>query len=382
MRTAGANPGRKAWTLRFITVSAALFAMLGAAASAHGAVAQGRITAIDLDASTVVVHERNGTTTTVHVTPSTVLTRNGKSTILPRLALRDVVRARFDAATTDARSLRAAGPAVKTLRGKVVSARKGRGAVTLASGGRSGAGAGQDQYTVKTDRRTRIVRNGAPASLSHLTSRDKVVAHVRPDGSGKRARDLVVSGPEHAKVKGLISAIDGDTLTIVPKDEGVHVTLGVTPGTLIEVNGHPGTVADLLVGQYVEAYYDPTTFAAFSIEAEHEGDEREVEGTVVEVNAAAGTVTIAPADGGPAITLTVTASTEIEVNDEPAALEALQAGMPIEAEFDEVTLVARELEAGAGDDEHDDDDDDGEDEAEEDDDDDEDGDDDDVEDDD
>jgi hypothetical protein len=64
-------------------------------------------------------------------------------------------------------------------------------------------------------------------------------------------------------------------------------------------------------------------------------------------------VTIAPQGGGANVTLTVNASTEVDVNDEGGTLADLQIGMPIKAEYDTVTLLASEIEAGGSDDSND-----------------------------
>ena len=128
------------------------------------------------------------------------------------------------------------------------------------------------------------------------------------------------------------------------------VTITVGTGTLIEVNDAPGTLVDLQVAQAVDAEYDPTTFVAFSISAGGETEESEIEGTVFGVDTTAGTVTIAPTGGGTNITLVVNAATEIDVNDEGATLGDIQFGMPITAEYDAATLLAKHIEAGGSDD--------------------------------
>src|SRR5262249_34177780 len=112
----------------------------------------------------------------------------------------------------------------------------------------------------------------------------------------------------------------------------------------------PGTLTDLLVSQAVEAEYDPTTFAAFSIDVSSESEDAGVEGTVFAVDTTLGTVTITPQGGGPNIVLTGKASTEIEGNSDGGALADIQVGMPISAEYDATTLLATQIEAGGSDD--------------------------------
>jgi hypothetical protein len=164
------------------------------------------------------------------------------------------------------------------------------------------------------------------------------------------ALDVVADGPQESEVRGVISVIVADSITITPDDGSADVTITVGTGTLIEVNDAPGTLVDLQATQAVEAEYDPTTLVAFSISAGSETEESEIEGTVFGVDAITGTVTITPTGGGANITLVVSAATEIDVNDEGATLGDIQIGMPIKAEYDAATLLAKEIEAGGSDD--------------------------------
>ena len=134
----------------------------------------------------------------------------------------------------------------------------------------------------------------------------------------------------------------------VPNSEP-EMTVNLT--TIIEVGGKPAALADLQGGQTAEAEYDPTTFIAFSIEVDipETEDEGELSGTVAAVDVTLGTLTITPTGGGADVVLTVTAATEVEVNDEHATLGDVQVGMPVKAEYDTTTLVATEVKAGTED---------------------------------
>ncbi|RIK33305.1 MAG: hypothetical protein DCC52_03580 [Chloroflexi bacterium] len=105
----------------------------------------------------------------------------------------------------------------------------------------------------------------------------------------------------------------------------------------------------------MEAHYDPTTWNVYTIETDSDGpfDDVEINGVITALDAAGG-ITIAPAVGAP-VALTVNSSTEIQVDDAPAALTDLAVGMTVEAEYDAATWIAQEIEA---DDDADDDDDD------------------------
>jgi hypothetical protein len=197
---------------------------------------------------------------------------------------------------------------------------------------------------LQTNANTRISRNGQIVALRQITLKDTLVAHVAMGTN--IALDVVGDGPNESEVHGVISGISANNVTITPDDGSPAVTIVVGTTTLIEVNDAAGTLADLLVGEAVEAEYDPATFAAFSIDVKGEEEDAEVEGTVASVDTTAGTVTITPQGGGPNVTLIVNAGTEIDVNDEGATLADIEVGMPIKAEYDAVSLLASEIEAG------------------------------------
>ncbi|MDL1897509.1 hypothetical protein FBQ82_14685, partial [Anaerolineae bacterium CFX7] len=96
----------------------------------------------------------------------------------------------------------------------------------------------------------------------------------------------------------------------------------------------PAALADLAVGMTVEAEYDAATWIAQEIEADDDADDdddddanyQELEGVVTAVNLAAQTVTITPEGGGSAVTLNVTAETDIEINDVDATLAEIPIG--------------------------------------------------------
>ena len=93
--------------------------------------------------------------------------------------------------------------------------------------------------------------------------------------------------------------IGANTVTITPKNGGANVTVNVSVDALIEVGDTPATINDLTVGLPVEAEYDPTTSSAFRIEAETEGEDDEVKGTITAIDMALGTVTITDSNGTP-----------------------------------------------------------------------------------
>ena len=302
----------------------------------------GTVHTIDPAKRSIVIQTSTGTSVKLSVGRSTSITRNGGPASLPDLTLNDSITGQFKVSRLTAMALTASGPAVTNASGKAQSVSLASGALSLGS------------MQLQTNANTRIARNGQIVSLRQITSRDTLVAHVALGTNV--ALDVLADGPEESEVQGVISAISGNNVTITPDDGSAPVTIMVGIGTIIEVNDAQGTLADLValvaLGQPVpvDAEYDPTTLAAFSIDVNSETEDAEVEGTVFAVDTTNGTVTITPAGGGANITLFVNAATEIDVNDEGGTLADIQVGMPIKAEYDAATMLASEIEAGGSDD--------------------------------
>lgn len=296
----------------------------------------GTVRTIDVKKKNMTITTSVGTSVKLAVGRSTAITRNGSRTTLTGLALNDGVTARYKVSGLVALSVTAAGPAITTTSGRTNGVSLAAG--TLSIGTRN----------LQTNANTRISRNGQIVALQQITLRDSLVAHVAIGTS--TALDVLADGPQESEVHGAITAIVGSTVTIAPDDGSPPVDTLVGPDTQIEVNDATGALTDLEVGQAVEAEYDPTTFVAFSIDASSESEDGEIEGTVSGVDTTAGTVTITPKDGGADITVTVDATTEIEVNDDGAALADILVGMPIKAEFDATSLLAKEIKAGGAED--------------------------------
>lgn len=299
--------------------------------------ATGIIKAMDLSANKVTIHNSDGNSMTVSINAGSAISRNSKKAKLKALVLGDEVTVQYDGSTLNAASLAASGPVVERVSGKVNAVNKGHGTILLGA-----------KRLISVNAGTRISRGGKAVSLSSLTRKDRFVAQLNP------GTNLVVSfigdGPETAEVEGTISAIEGNSVTITPENGASDVALIVDESVMIEIDGEPATLADLYVGQGVEAYYDPATLIAFSIEAEaddeeFEKDDAQLQGTIAQVDLVNFTLTVTPAGGGVDITLRVSACTEIEVNGEEATLAEVQVGMPVEVEYDADTLLVEEIEA-------------------------------------
>lgn len=300
----------------------------------------GTINTLSLASKKINIKKANGTSVTLNVPAATVIQRNGKSASLANLALGDKVSGQFIKSNLSAIKLTATGPALATIRGKVLSANKATGVVKVKTK--------QGVKSFKASAATKISRNNKIATLGNLTLKDNVAVHTLSNGGS--ASDFEDDGPEEAEVAGAISAINGNDVTITPSNGTPDVTVHFVDGvTMIDINDQPAAFADLKVGMQAESEYDPTTNNAFDIEADtSEEDNGEVSGTVASVDLGLGTLTITPTGGGSDITLKVTADTDIQVNDADATLADVQPGMPVKAHFDTSTMIASEVEAGSG----------------------------------
>ena len=150
------------------------------------------------------------------------------------------------------------------------------------------------------------------------------------------------------KVEGTLTAIDGNQFTITG-EHGSTVTVTITADTVLERNGAPATVTDFVVGDPIEARYNPDTLVATKVESSNDqGDNNEghsdgkVEGLITAVGSDSVTITTA---SGKAVTVTVTANTKLERNDQLLSLDAFKVGDTAEATFDQTTLEAFKIEA-------------------------------------
>jgi hypothetical protein len=213
---------------------------------------------------------------------------------------------------------------------------------------------GGPEVTLTVDASTIIRRNKMPATLADLQVGDRVEAKYDPTtmiAIKIEAKSAMVVPPPTglAKVEGTLTAVGGSSVTIAPEKGGPEVTLTVDASTIIQRNKMPAALADLQVGDKVEAKYDPTTMIAIKIEAKSamatpppSPGLAKVEGRLTAVNGSS--VTIAPKKGGAAITLSVDASTVIERDHMPITLADLRVGDKVEAKYDPATMVATKIE--------------------------------------
>lgn len=202
--------------------------------------------------------------------------------------------------------------------------------------------------TLTTNSSTRITRNGAAATLADLKAGDHAAAQYDPvTNVATQIEAESDSETEPAEIEGSVTAVSSTSITIAPHS-GDPVTLTLDSSTVILVNGKPGTAADIKVGAKAAALYDPATKVAskIAVESETEQEPAEVEGSVTA--ASSSSVTITPREGGSAVTLTLSSSTVIIVNDKPGTPADIQVGARAQALYDHTTLAALAIRVSNG----------------------------------
>jgi len=195
---------------------------------------------------------------------------------------------------------------------------------------------------LKVVKTTKITRNGKSGKFGKLRVGDKVnLSYYTQNNETSEIDDT----PDNYDIHGTVESVDttANTIVIASEEGGNSVTLNVDLNTVIERNGAAATLADLLVGDKVEAEYDSATMLASSIQADVE--DSEIQGTISAIDTAANTVTVTPQDGSADVVLNVTLSTVIISDDTVVNLTDLLVGDQIEAEYDSATMIASKIDA-------------------------------------
>ena len=296
---------------------------------------RGAVTAIDIQRKTIEVELADGRHKVFRLAPDTKILRNAVTLPLNRLTVFDLAEVRQRASDKKVVRLSTIGPAARAVGGSLRDLAIGAGEVLI--GGK----------LVLLTPATRVIRNGESSTLSSFGLDDRLTAHLRPGSDD--ALDLLASGPTADEVHGTISAVSASSIVIQPLNGSAFVTLTIVSSTTVEIDGATAAVSQLMAGQDVEAHYHPTTLEARAIEADAEdfADDAHVSGVITALDFVIGTISIGNASGaGAPITLSVTASTEVELAGDNDSFDQLVVGMPVAAEYDLSTRNAKEIHAG------------------------------------
>ncbi len=292
---------------------------------------EGAISGVDTGAGTVSITPRGGSTDVVlNVDSTTVIKRSGATAGLADLKVSDRVTAKYYPTTLLAASI-SAWPNLVTLKGTISGVDTGAGTLTVTPKG------GGTDVVLNVDLTTVIKRSGATASLADLQVSDRVEATYNPV---TLLAASVNAWPYLATLKGTISGVDtgAGTLTVTPKGGGTNVVLNVDSTTVIKRSGATASLADLKVGDLVEAKYNPVTLLAANISAWPKIVW--LWGTISAVDTGAGTLTVTPKNGGADVVLTVDSHTYIRRGHHSATLADLQVGDHVLASYDQGSLLA------------------------------------------
>lgn len=172
-----------------------------------------------------------------------------------------------------------------------------------------------------------------PAVQINVGDRVEVKATKAADGTLAAVR-IRIEDSEHdlLEIEGIVSGVAGSVLTITKKD-GTEVSVTIDAETIIKVDDHEGTVADLVVGVEVEVDARENadgslTAIAIEVESEDEDDDLvEIEGVIASKSDASITVTT-EYDGD--VTVGVTAETVIRMSGDELTFADLEVGDEVE----------------------------------------------------
>ncbi|CAB4879053.1 unannotated protein [freshwater metagenome] len=218
----------------------------------------------------------------------------------------------------------------------------------------------QTTFAVTAQTRLRVPDRDASGTitLADVQVGDRVELHLATDGTTAIALKVERNhGRDDGanEVKGVISAIGADSVTITHRD-GSQVTLSVNAQTRLRAPDRDAsgtiTIADLQVGDRVEAHVGLGGSVATRIDVKvahgpghPEGGSQDIEGTISAVGADSVTITLRD---GSQTTVAVTAETELKAPDRDASgtvtLADFQVGDRVEAHVGVDGTTATKLE--------------------------------------
>jgi len=110
------------------------------------------------------------------------------------------------------------------------------------------------------DQRSRVTRNGKDALPSDIKVGDRVYLDTELDGSNVFAKNVrVQTEPIQADAHGQLVAFNQRTGDVLVRDDlsGQDVRFKVQPGAAVDLQGRPGTLADLQPGSVITAHFLP-----------------------------------------------------------------------------------------------------------------------------
>lgn len=309
---------------------------------------EGVIAGVDTAAHTITIDPirrdpspaAGGEPVTLHVTPNTAITLDGRPARLDDLNRGFSVGASYNPANFEA--VRILAESFPEVRGIIRDVSIVNHTLTIQP-------SSDDAVTLNIGPNTNISLNDRPATLDDLRRGYHVIATY----VAATLEALRVAATSIDELSGHIRAVDvpTGTVVIVPLVAGPDVELQVVRSTTITIGGEPAPLDRLRPGMAARAVFNIVTFEALLIEARplDQCTEVRVSGRIAEVSLHSSTVTIVPSDPqlGERLTLNVVPATEITLNGQPARLSDLSQGMRVVAIVCRETLVAKSIAARA-----------------------------------
>ncbi len=233
---------------------------------------KGIVAAVDVVTSSLTVTPNSGgPDVTVLVTSLTVIECDDLRMGLGDVAVGSNVEVKYNLTTFEATKIEVhgCGAELAEVKGTVAAVDPSAGSLTVTPNN------GAPQITVSVDANTSICKNDLPITLADIQVGDCV--EVKFDANTLVAAKIEVKAcvppPQAlAQVEGKVTAVDltASTVTIAPR-RGAPVTLTVDSATVIKRGRQILTLADIVVGDRVEAKYDRTTLVAVKIEVQRRG---------------------------------------------------------------------------------------------------------------
>jgi hypothetical protein len=231
----------------------------------------GKISAVNPVTKTITVLTTAGKLVKIRANKTTVIRRNGKLVTVKKLLVGDRFRSQVNAATMTASSISdiSTPNSHAEVYGIIAAVDATAGTLTITPG------SGAANVTITVDATTEIKRNGSTATLADFVVGDQAESHYNPVSflasevhSNSESEDDEDEDNQGSDMYGIVSAVNttASTLTILPYNGGASIVLVIDATTKLERSDSSATLADFVVGDKVEAQYDPTTLLASKVE--------------------------------------------------------------------------------------------------------------------
>lgn len=206
-----------------------------------------------------------------------------------------------------------------------------------------------------------VIRQGdTTVDASTLAAGNQVHVKATSANNVNTALIIIVQQPDDSEgaddplsvltANGTVTSVGTDSIT-VHRANGTDATVKVTDGTRIKKNGQTIHLADIKVGDHVEALgtaVDPTTIAALQIEVE---DANPSQSTKAEVSGAVTGTGTSSLTISSSYTVNVNSNTRIRKQGKDISLSDVKVGDFVQAEgtrVDATTILANEIQVSGG----------------------------------